>query len=268
MLATLDLRLQPAPRRTSAWEAEDVPGLFCWTKMGVEAGQDLRSILRRKELERQAGNGIFVWGIGNSVGPTIREVVANNKNLPVLFSPIQSKPRLVDVKPAALIVWLSYIDDRGEARPLPGHTLVTSRGDDPRTGSQKRHYALLCHSERSLLEEAPDEVDFDELRNAATSKTLGFSQVTALVRRTPREVGGIGSPGRRYQVPFKAELFSPYCVRLADGASLPSSLAEEIVEVAKVANPSEWADFVQSIRALASATLTGAMPLFQMTPWT
>jgi len=265
MLATPESRFQSAPRGAFAWVPEEVPGLFCWTKMGVEAGQDLRSILRRKELERQAGDGVFVWGIGNSVGPTIREVVPNNRNLPVLFSPIQSKPRLIDVKPAALIVWLSYIDDRGDVCPLPRHALVTSRGDDPGTGGQKRHYALLCHSERSLLDEASDEVDFDELRNAATSKTLGFSQVTALVRRTPREVGGVAAKGRKYQVPFKAELFSPYCVRLADGASLPSSLIEEIVEVAKAANSTEWADFVQSIRALASATLTGTMPLFSMT---
>jgi 4-aminobutyrate aminotransferase-like enzyme len=45
-----------------------VPDIFCWTKMGTEAGQTLGTILRRKELERQAGSGIFAWGIGNSLG--------------------------------------------------------------------------------------------------------------------------------------------------------------------------------------------------------
>ena len=96
-----------------------VPDLFCWTKMGVEAGQTLESIIRRKELERLAGDGVFVWGIGNSLGGCVREVGAPNKTIPVLFSPIQSKPRPVDVKPSNIIIWLSFMDESGRVHPLP-----------------------------------------------------------------------------------------------------------------------------------------------------
>jgi hypothetical protein len=230
--------------------------------MGVEAGQDLASILRRKELERQAGDGVFVWGIGNSVGPTIREVISNDRTVPVLFSPIQSKPRPVDSKPAALVLWLSYIDDMGIVHPLPDHALVTSRADDVASGSRKRHYALLCRSQRSLLEEDSREVDFGELCNAGTKKGLGFSQVTALVRRIPNN-SSYPTLGRRYQVPFQAELFSPYCVRLTDGVAMHAKLADEIASVAQTASPSDWAKFVQCLRSLARQMVKGPIPLFE-----
>ena len=45
---------------------------FVWTKMGVESGEDLAKIIRRKESERIAGRGIFWWGIGNSLGAAVR----------------------------------------------------------------------------------------------------------------------------------------------------------------------------------------------------
>jgi len=239
-----------------------IPNLFCWTKMGVEAGQDLQSILRRKELERQAGDGVFVWGIGNSLGPSIREFSRSSRTMPILFSPIQSKPRPVDVSPAALVIWLSYFDEVGELHPLPSHSLVTSRGDDVLAGQQKRHYALLCHSQVDLLEEDSLEVHFDELCNASTSKGLGFSQVTALVRRVPRSGKETTGSGRKYKVPFQAELFAPYCVRLADGVSMPPQLAQEVAKVAHTASPAEWADFVQELKAIARRQMEDSMPLF------
>lgn len=242
--------------------ASDLPSLFCWTKMGVEAGQDLRSIIRRKELERQAGDGVFVWGIGNSLGPTIREVSNPGEKIPVLFSPIHSKPRTVDVRPAALVLWLSYLDEAGRLCPLPKHSLVTSRADDLSIGNQKRHYALLCRSSHSLLEESSQEVDFNELCNAATNKGLGFSQVTALVRRSPRRQGEGIQGGRRYQVPFMAELFAPYCVRLAEGVSMPASLAYEIAEIARTASATDWGKFVRDIKATAAQRNDVSLPLF------
>ncbi len=243
---------------------DDVPGLFCWTKMGVEAGQDLGTILRRKELERQVGDGVFVWGIGNSVGPTIREVIPGNRNVPILFSPIQSKPRAVDSKPSVLILWLSYIDDRGVRHELPHHALVTSRGDDQFAGMQKRHYALLCHSNRSLLDNDTHEVDFNELCNASTNKGLGFSQVTALVRRIPKLGVLPKGTGKKYPVPFQAELFSPYCVRLADGVVMPANLADEIAGIARDASATEWSNFVHDLRLSALRQSGRSMPLFSM----
>ena len=41
---------------------------FVWSKMQAEAGQGLAAIVARKEAERAAVDGIFWWGIGNSLG--------------------------------------------------------------------------------------------------------------------------------------------------------------------------------------------------------
>lgn len=256
---------RPLPRHPRPTN-ETVPDLFCWTKMGVEAGQSLESIIRRKELERQSGNGVFVWGIGNSLGGVLREVGAPSKTIPLLFSPIQSKPRPVDVNPAGLIIWLSYMDELGRIRQLPEHVLVTSRGEDNISASGKRHYALFCHSDRSLLEHQALEVSFDELRNASSGKALGFSQVTALVRHS-RLDNDANVKGRKYSVPFQADLFGPYCVRLMEGVCKPGYLADQIAEVAKHASPIEWADYVRSLRKNAMNENNGScLPLFEEYP--
>ena len=42
------------------------PNAFVWTKIQAEAGQSIKRILNRKELERQASDGTFWWGIGES----------------------------------------------------------------------------------------------------------------------------------------------------------------------------------------------------------
>ena len=39
---------------------------ICWTRMQSEAGEGLPKILRRKDLERRAGAGLFFWGVGNA----------------------------------------------------------------------------------------------------------------------------------------------------------------------------------------------------------
>jgi len=229
----------------------EIPSLFCWTKMGVEAGQELRSIIRRKELEREAGDGVFVWGIGNSLGPTIRGLGLKQGRLPVLFSPIQSKPRNVDIRPEALLIWLSYIDETGRVVALPQHSLVTSRAESGSVGLEKRHYALLCRSEKSLLEEEDGKIAFCELANATSNKSLGFSQVTALVKRFPVGPEQREKPGRTYHVPFRAEIFSPYCVRLTDGVVVPARFAQEITEAANTLDAGEWKTFVHSLKSLA-----------------
>lgn len=41
--------------------------LVCWSRMQAEAGQSLDAIVRRKELEREANGGLFLWGVGNLI---------------------------------------------------------------------------------------------------------------------------------------------------------------------------------------------------------
>ena len=52
---------------------QELPTIFCWTRFGGEAGEPIEQILFRKEQERLANGGVFLWGIGNAVGPSIYE---------------------------------------------------------------------------------------------------------------------------------------------------------------------------------------------------
>jgi hypothetical protein len=75
-------------------DRELLPDCFCWTRFGTEAGQAIVHILQRKEQERSANDGLFIWGIGNAIGPSIRELVRRTNRPEVLFSPIKSSPIL------------------------------------------------------------------------------------------------------------------------------------------------------------------------------
>src|SRR5579883_2254032 len=82
-----------------------IPDLFCWTRYGMEAGESVDQILSRKELERQGNNGLFLWGIGNAIGPAIRELVKRCQSPEVLFSPIKSRPRPADASSENVVAW-------------------------------------------------------------------------------------------------------------------------------------------------------------------
>ena len=42
------------------------PKVFCWSKIGPEAGLTLDQIIRWKELQRSLSGGIFFWGVGGT----------------------------------------------------------------------------------------------------------------------------------------------------------------------------------------------------------
>src|SRR5215469_8845249 len=138
---------------------------FCWTRIGTEAGQTLSDIVSRKELERRATGGIFVWGIGNAVAPAVSRLLDLEPNPSVLFSPIKSAPAAIDVQPTSLLAWTGYLDSNGLAHELPDGVVVTSRGHTARGAAKRAHYALFCRSETSLGVEGVERIDFDRLRN-------------------------------------------------------------------------------------------------------
>jgi hypothetical protein len=184
----------------------------CWSRMQAEAGQDLETIVARKEHERRAGDGLFMWGVGNAPA-TITTALARMQ-IPVraVFSIMKSRPKLVDASPSRTAVWRRYIDVDGVVRDLPAHCLVTSRADSA-GGPKKVHYALMCHSPEPLeLRHGAEQFDPASFRNASgTGAPIGNSQVTALLRRS-----GDGSGGAEYEVNLSAWLVGGYWVRLTD----------------------------------------------------
>lgn len=84
-----------------------IPEYFCWTRYGTEAGESIDMILKRKEEERLQNDGVFLWGIGNSIGPAIKELLTKTDTPKVLFSPITTKARDVDRAPECTVQWTS-----------------------------------------------------------------------------------------------------------------------------------------------------------------
>lgn len=245
-----------------AHKNDRVPEYFCWTKMGVEAGQSLSAIIQRKELERQLGDGMFVWGIGNALSSSLHEFGMERGSVPLLFSPIQSKPRNADSNPGELILWQSFMDEFGNVYPLPEHCMVTSRSLGNGSAARKRHYALFCFSSTSLHSNLNMELNFNELQNAKSRKPLGYSQVTAFVRRATGDEK-IGSSAKIYDVPFRADLLWPFCARLTDGVEIPGEFATAIERATLRSDLKEWASLVSMVRREVKNKLSPKLPLFQ-----
>jgi len=195
-----------------------LPDFFCWTRFGTEAGEAIGHILQRKEDERAANDGVFIWGIGNAIGPSIRELVRRRPKPEVLFSPIKCSPRPQDVLPPTVAAWISGETLDGDVYRLPEHSLVTSRYD-PLT-PRSTHYALVCFSPTPIMPAQPvGKISFGSLRNMRTGRPIGASQVTAVVHFNELDSNG----GHLYDVAIRAELAYPYFIKLMQPLVLPTS---------------------------------------------
>lgn len=194
--------------------ATPLPTMFCWTKYGTEAGEGVDSILQRKEEERQLNEGVFLWGIGNAIGPSIEQLLRSTREPQVVFTPMLSRPATKDVVPSSVGVWHRGVGSDGRTIDLPKHSRVTSR----LTGSGRPHYALVC-SRATPLGEAmlPGSVqagfEAAHVVNLRSGSRVGSSQVTSVVRRV---ACAWGQGRRNYRVTFTADLVAPYFIRLTE----------------------------------------------------
>lgn len=221
--------------------APEEAGYVCWSRMQAEAGQLLDAIIARKELERRAGDGLFLWGVGNAPSIAVRPLAVLKKPVRVIFSAMKTKPKLIDLTPKRTIVWRRYVDGNGIERPLPANALVTSRGDSA-AGAKSRHYALMCLSETPLVLERG--VPFDHLayRNAGgAGAPVGASQVTALLRQVAEPASTAS-----YEANIVAWLTDGYWVRLSDPRELG---AKAIAELSGFdGDTDQWLDLVERLR--------------------
>jgi hypothetical protein len=201
-----------------------LPISFVWTKFGTEAGQTITEILERKERERIANDGLFFWGIGNAVGPSIMALLASMKSPEVLFSPMKSPARAQDVSPESVVAWTSAAGLDGKPYSLPVCSMITSRFSVGRL----HHYALVCSSDSPLADPQKPSIRANEriapaaLCNFLTGRPLGASQVTSVVQQRAQP----NSEGCLYPVSFRARLAPPYFVRL----SAPRPVTGRVVE--------------------------------------
>ena len=210
----------------------NLPECFCWTRFGTEAGQGIEQILHRKDEERVANKGVFLWGIGNSVGAAINELVRRYGSPEVLFSPIKSSAQPADAVPESVVAWTKAETVHGEKFLLPTHSLVTSRQSV--SSPKLTHYALVCFSEMPLtLAGSPLTFSFGAVRNMVSGNPVGASQVTAVVAAN---VGPVREGGM-YKVALRAKLAPPYFIRLREPRRIPES----------VQSTQDWATAVQSM---------------------
>ena len=186
-----------------------IPKCFCWSRFGTEAGETIEQILERKEVERSKNNGLFLWGIGNSIGPSLGDLLSCEKFPEVLFSPIISAPKRVDILPTTTCVWTSAKDLNGKSFSMPQWSRVTSRVS---TGPKaNRHYALVCFSDIPLrIDTNPPFIRMNRIRNLRTNNVVGASQVTSVVRYSE----DLEENGTRYSVAFRERLVAPFFVVL------------------------------------------------------
>lgn len=179
--------------------------------MGTEAGESLESILDRKERERQATGGVFLWGIGNSVGAALEALAGRSSEPEVLFSCTKTHARLVDAAPDRKVVWTGAVTTSGRRYHPPKGTRVMGGVVDARRLPPR--YALVCSSDLPLEPSDHGSLQMAELRNLLTGRRVGASQVTAVVERVEDDPETQGGP---YVVRLRARLVAPYFVRLVE----------------------------------------------------
>jgi len=211
--------------------------------MGTESGQPLDAILERKELERQAGGGVFYWGIGQSLGQRFLEFVREVRRPVAVFSPMISSSQKDDANIASVVRWRRWVDESGREHDLPPHVLVTSKMRTKR-GLKCHHYALVCKSASPLVAGKWPDIKSGRLTNYRRGTRIGGSQVTSVV-----EVGELNETrktGSEYKVVFVAELTYPYIVKLTHPSPFNSSKVVDLNEIGRAAgwNSMQWLSFV------------------------
>jgi hypothetical protein len=221
--------------------------------MQAEAGQQLREIVRRKELERSANGGTFCWGVGNAPNRSTAGLARDRIEVDVLFSIMKSRPKLVDVAPSTTLIWRRFIDCNGRERTIPRSSLVTSRGESP-NGLKRNHFALFCQTSGPLMLGDFGSFDPNAYRNVgAVGGLIGPSQVTALLRRITVE----NSEGS-YRINLKAKMSGSYWAKLFDPIPLDlekqRSLSLFMSNIDRATDES-WTDLVQQLRDNDNTTI-------------
>ena len=179
-----------------------LPKIFCWTKMGDDAGEPLPNILGRKEAERRfSGRGEFWWGVGEAPGKPMRgrlwKLKQSIENPEAKFTTLYS---CSSEKPGngTATLWTAYRDQTG-IKLLPPAVIITSKPN------RKRYYALRCVSRLPLVSQKFDVIDSRKVRNLGSIKfEVDRRQITAIVEQQDTSLGT--ADARQYNAVMRADL--------------------------------------------------------------
>jgi len=240
-----------------------LPLTFCWTKTGVESGEDLPTIVLQKEWERRLGGGRFLWGISQSLGSSAQVAAQRSGSLVALFSPILGRSKAADRKREDVLLWNAWVDSTGQVRQLPPHAFIVSRTSLPSGRRREHHYALVCSSPTELSIGSRLRVYPDHLRSVSTGKPLGAAQGAAVVDCIAREEE---RSGKSYPLALAVELEAPYFVRLTQPSVLKARDFEEVNKASREGDFESFADLVRRVRSRPSVERTRGFTrdLFEM----
>lgn len=241
---------------SSSSSPREEDGFVCWSRMQAEAGQQLGAIINRKELERRANAGMFVWGVGNAPARLTQVLARASRPVRAIFSIMKSKPRRIDAVADALLLWRGYIDAEGIERTLPASTIVTSRASTG-AGEKRVHYALMCRSDHPLaIQRDGDLFDPAAFRNAGDrGGPVGASQVTALLRQVAEQ-----RAQAPYEVNMEAQLAEGYWVRLTSPLRIARDELDALDRAATM-NVDDWRALARRLRKDDDLTADTSSPL-------
>ena len=244
---------------------KNLPPTFCWSRIGSEAGEDLATLVLRKEWERRLGGGRFLWGINQSLGSSAQVAALRTGSLLALFSPAASRPRATERKREDALVWNAWVDASGQVRQLPPHAFVTSRATLPSGGPREQHYALVCASPTELSVGSSLKVYAERLRSVGTGKAPGASRATVVVDRV--ECAGEAA-GKAFPIALAVELEAPYFVRLAQPSLAKARDLAAIHEAARNGDFEAYAELTKRLRSRPATQQARGVTrdLFDMSP--
>ncbi|BEU25805.1 hypothetical protein [Paraburkholderia caribensis] len=223
-------------------QLKQLPRTFCWAKINMDSGEDLATIVLRKEWERRLGGGRFLWGIGQP--PSNRAQIASRGGSAIaLFSP-KSGRRASGTPRGEMLLWNSWIDASGQMRPLPAHTLITSSARLPSGKRREHYYALVCSEPAELRVGYRFGISQEGLRHAGSGRKLGAATATAVVEHRP---SADDPSGKRYPLAFAAALEAPFCVKLAQPRRLKG---REFAQVMAASREGDFDAYVKLVRQL------------------
>ncbi|KVG69660.1 hypothetical protein WL02_13155 [Burkholderia ubonensis] len=227
-----------------------LPRTFCWTKIGAESGEELATVVLRKEWERRLGGGRFLWGINQPLGNSAQVAAHRTGSLLALFSPVAARTRAAERGRGNVLLWNAWVDAGGQVRQLPPHTFITSRAKLPSGRPREHHYALVCASSTALTIGTRLRVYPDQLRNVSTGRALGAAQGAVVVDAVgrPAEQGG-----KSYPLALSVELEAPYFVRLTQPSVLK---ARDLAAVNKATRDGDFDRFVELVTRLRGRSST------------
>ena len=202
---------------------------FVWSKMGTEAGEPLEDIMHRKEIERQANGGKFVWGIGNSPGNSIVNFMQDTKKPVAIFTETRpnNKTRSIDEEESER-VWRDKL--------LPRYSFVTSHPE------RKEHYALLCECDEDLRTQCHGELHTGEFVHYVTCNPKLPPNSTNMMKK------GEGLSCKPYPIRFVASLYGEGWVTLTDYADISPETIKEVKRSADDGDIEKWKALINKIK--------------------